>query len=120
MLSKTAERNPRPKAVCQEAAGSFSTGIIAAQATSESRKIVPLNVAGITFQSGARSGIEARIAAHTASPITGARSSQTGNQTLATTFATMAATRMNATMPTRAQSTRTPAGASFMIGEYAF
>src|SRR5258705_5243624 len=115
MLSKTAERNPRPKAVCQEAAGSFSTGIIAAQATSESRKIVPLNVAGITFQSGARSGIEARIAAHTASPITAARSSQTGNQTLATTLPTMAATRMNPTLSPRGQSAGEPAAASLLI-----
>src|SRR5436305_1397284 len=42
MLSKTADTKPRPSAVCQEATGSRSTGIIEAAVTSASRKIVPL------------------------------------------------------------------------------
>jgi hypothetical protein len=37
MLSNTAETNPSPSAVCQEARGSFSTGIIDAQVTSAKR-----------------------------------------------------------------------------------
>ncbi len=119
MLSNTAERKPRPKAVSHDAAGSFSTGIIAAVVTSARRNIVPLKVAGRSVQSGLRNGAEARIATHTAAPITGKTSSTCGNSRLATTLATIATTRMKATMPTRAQSTRTPAGGSFMIGEYA-
>ena len=46
MLSNTEERKPRPSAVCHDAAGSFSTGIIEAHSTSESRKIEPLQRAG--------------------------------------------------------------------------
>ncbi len=71
MLSKTEERKPRPKALCQEAAGSFSTGIIDAQSTSESRKIEPLTASGNTSQSGRRAATEIRIATHTAAPIKG-------------------------------------------------
>ena len=56
MLSNTAEMKPSPKRVCQEAAGSFSTGIIEAQSTSESRKTVPLKAPGSTSSPGARSG----------------------------------------------------------------
>ena len=56
MLSNTAETNPRPSAVCHDATGSFSTGIIEAAVTSASKKIVPLNVSGITAQSGRRNG----------------------------------------------------------------
>src|SRR5215470_17478164 len=44
MLSNTAETKPSPRAVCHDAAGSFSTGIIEAQVTSASRKMVPLKV----------------------------------------------------------------------------
>ena len=71
MLSNTADTKPRPSAVCQDASGSFSTGIIEAQVTSASRKIVPLKVSGMTSQSGRRSGAVTRITTHTARPITG-------------------------------------------------
>ena len=43
---------PRPNAVCHEAAGSRSTGIIDAHSTSESRKMLPLNAPGSCDQSG--------------------------------------------------------------------
>ena len=58
--------DPEASAVCQAAAGSFSTGIIEAQVTSASRKIVPLKVSGITSQSGPprrAAGITAQTAA---------------------------------------------------------
>src|SRR5258708_19036627 len=98
MLSNTAERNPRPKAVSQDAAGSFSTGIIAAVVTRASRKIVPLKVAGRRDQSGLRKGAETRIATHTAAPITGKRSSASGKRRFAPTLATIATTRLKATL----------------------
>ena len=40
--------NPRPRAVCHEATGNVSTGIIEAVVTSARRKIVPLSVARVT------------------------------------------------------------------------
>ena len=70
-MSNTAETKPSPSAVCHEAAGSFSTGIIEAAVTSASRKIVPLKVSGITFQSGARRPAVRRMTAQTAIPRTG-------------------------------------------------
>ena len=94
MLSNTAETKPRPSAVCQDASGSFSTGIIDAEVTSASRKIVPLKVSGMISQSGRRNGAAARITTHTASPITGMASSSAGNFRLAITLARMATTRM--------------------------
>src|ERR1700688_1925960 len=112
MLSNTADRNPRPSVVSHEADGSFSTGIIAAVVTSARRKTVPRKVAGSSGQSGRRAPAVTRIAAHTAAPITGKRSSTSGYLRLATTFATIATTRMKATIATRAQSTRTPGGGS--------
>jgi hypothetical protein len=78
MLSKTAETKPRPSAVCHDAAGSFSTGIIEAQVTNESRKTVPLKVSGSTPQSGCRKGTANRMAAHTAKPMTGHSSNTSG------------------------------------------
>src|SRR6185436_18627759 len=98
MLSNTADTKPRPSAVGQEAAGSFSTGINEAAVTSASRKIVPLKVSGITFQSGARQPAVNRITAQTARPRTGTASSSAGNFKLAMMFAASAATRMAATI----------------------
>ena len=46
MLSNTADTKPRPNAVCHDASGSFSTGIIDAASTSDSRKTLPLNAPG--------------------------------------------------------------------------
>ena len=117
MLSNTADTKPSPSAVCHDASGSCSTGIIDAQVTSASRKIVPLKVSGITSQSGRRSGAVARMTTQTASPITGMTSSSAGNFRLAMTFARIATTRIAATMNTRVQSTCKLRGASFTIGE---
>jgi hypothetical protein len=52
MLSNTAEMKPRDSVLCQEAGGSFSTGINEAQVTNASRKIEPLNASGSSFHSG--------------------------------------------------------------------
>ena len=71
MLSNTAEMKPRPIAVCQDAAGSLSTGIMEAQVTSASRKIVPLVASGNRLQSGLRNGAVTRIASPTATPMKG-------------------------------------------------
>src|SRR4029078_777728 len=100
-----------------DASGNCSTGIIEAQVTSASRKTVPLNVSGITSQSGLRSAAVARIATHTARPITGMASSRAGNLRFATTLARIAASRIVEMMNTRVQSTARPLGASFVIGE---
>ena len=117
MLSNTAETKPSASVLGHEAAGSFSTGIIDAQVTSASRKMDPLNASGSSFHCGWRSGAVARIAIHTAAPITGNASRTCGKRTFATTFATIAATRITATMNTRGQSTRCSMRASLMIGE---
>ena len=98
MLSNTDDRKPRPSAVCQDASGSCSTGISEALVTSASRKIVPLNVSGMIAQSGRRSGAVARITIHTARPITGTTSSIAGNFRFAVTLATIAMTRISATI----------------------
>ena len=100
-----------------DAAGSFSTGIMEAAVTSARRKIVPLNVSGITFQSGIRKKAVSKIAAQTASPSTGSVSSNAGNFRLAVTFAASAAMRMIATMKTLAPSTRKPLCGFFTTGE---
>ena len=88
-----------------------------AQVTSESRKIVPLNVSGITSQSGRRNSAVTRMAAHTASPRSGNASSSAGNLRLAITFAAIAVTSITATMKTRAHSTLNSEGACLTIGE---
>jgi hypothetical protein len=61
MLSNTADTNPRPKAVGHDAEGNVSTGIIEADVTSASRKIVPLNVSRSTAQSSRRNGAVSKI-----------------------------------------------------------
>ena len=104
--------------MCQEASGSFSTGIMVAARTSESRKVEPLSAAGNRLQSGLRSGTVTRSATHTAAPMNGKLSECSGNSRLTITLVTIAATRMSPTMKTRAQSTRVPVGSSFRIGEY--
>src|SRR5262245_29121727 len=116
MLSNTADTKPRPNAVGQDAAGSFSTGIIEAQVTSASRNTEPLNASGSNPHSGLRSGTQTRIATQTAAPITGKWSSSAGNLRFAITLARIAATRIQATMPTRVQSTAMPGAASLVIG----
>src|SRR4029078_4542424 len=98
MLSNTAETKARPSAVGHEAADSFSTGINEAAVTNASRKMGPLKVSGITFQSGARSPVVSRITAQTARPRTGRAWSTAGNLVLAMMFAASAAIRMAATM----------------------
>ena len=79
---------------------------------------MPLNVSGMIFQSGRRSGAVARMTIQTASPITGTTSSTAGNFRLAVTLAGIAMTRIAATMPTKVQSMCRPRGASFTIGEW--
>src|SRR5262245_60437881 len=117
MLSNTAETNPRPSAVGQDATGNFSTGIIDAAVTSASRKIVPLNVSGSTPQSGRRNGVVANSTTHTDSPSTGTRPSNSGKCRLVTTFTTRATSSIAATMNTRVQSMTTPCRACLTIGE---
>src|SRR5262245_66595339 len=86
MLSNTADTKPRPSAVGHDAAGSSSTGIIEADVTRASRKIVPLKVSGSTFQSGRRNEAVANRTAHTDKPRTGTRPSSSGKCRLVTTF----------------------------------
>src|SRR5262245_18977699 len=103
MLSKTADTKPKPRAVGHPAAGSLSTGIIEAHVTSAKRKIVPLNVSGITSQSGLLTRAVTRITVQTASPMTATTSSTAGNFRFATTFATSATKRIVTTIDTRTQ-----------------
>ena len=102
MLSKTAETKPSPKAVCHEAAGSFSTGIIEAHRIKESRKMLPLNAPGSSFQSGCRHSAVTRMAAQTAAPMNGKLSECSANLTLINTFIAIAAARMITTIVTLA------------------
>ncbi len=118
MLSNTAEMKPRPKAECQEAGGSVSTGIIEAQLTRDSRKIEPLVASGNNSQSGRRSGTLSRSAIHTVAPMNGKRSEISLYSTLTITLVTMAQTRISATMPTRGQSMRMWLCSCLMMGEY--
>src|ERR1700674_3591823 len=113
MLSNTADTNPRPSAVVHDADGSFSTGISDAHTMSESRKTLPLAAAGRSDQAGRRHSAAMKIATHTPAPMNGKRSDHWLNLTLTT----IAVTRMNATIATRGQSTRTPAAVSRVIGE---
>ncbi len=117
MLSNTAETKPRPSAVCQDAAGSFSTGISEAHTISERRNTLPLNAPGSSDHAGLRHSAAMEIAAHTPAPMNGKRSEYALNFTLTTTLTTIAASRMDATIATRGQSTRTPAAAPCVIGE---
>src|SRR5262245_45675741 len=117
MLSNTADRNPSPREVCQDAAGSFSTGIIEAQVIRASRNTLPLNASGSSDHSGLRAGTQARIAIQTAAPMKGKLSERCGNFMLTVTLAAIAAARIAATMPTRTQSTCMLAAASLTTGE---
>src|SRR3989442_2145284 len=117
MLSNTAETKPRPSAVCHDAAGSFSTGIGEAQVISKRRNALPLNAPGSSDHAGLRHSAAMRIAAHTAAPMNGKRSEYALNFTLTITLTMIAASRMDATIATRGQSTRAPAAAPCVIGE---
>jgi hypothetical protein len=76
MLSKTDDKKPSPKAVCQDAIGNFSTGIIEAHNTRESKKMEPFSASGTTSQSGRRTATVKRIATQTAMPMKGKRSAR--------------------------------------------
>ena len=117
MLSNTAETKPSPSAVCQEAAGSFSTGISEAQRISESRKMLPLNAPGSTDHCGLRQSAVMASATHTPAPMNGKRSESSAYFTFTSTFTAIAVTRMTATISTRGQSTCSPAAASLVMGE---
>ena len=105
------------EAVCQEADGSSSTGIIEAQVTSDSRKIVPWNVSGMIFPVGSPQRRGREDHAHTASPITGTMSSTPETSRLAITLARMAdQDRRHDQQPASIRSAGR-AGASFLIGE---
>ena len=56
---------------CQDARGSFSTGIIEAHITSDRGNKLLWNTSGTSFHPGLRSGAQARITTHTATPIAG-------------------------------------------------
>ena len=74
------KRKPRPSAVCHDAAGSFSTGIIDAAVTSARRKAVPLNVSGMHLPTRLLQTESSRTAtAQTASPRTGTAPISAGN-----------------------------------------
>ena len=117
MLSNTADTKPRPSAVCHDAAGSFSTGISEAQTISDSRKMLPLSAPGSSDHCGLRHSAVTASATQTPVPMNGKRSDNSLYLTLTRTFTTIAVARMMATIATRAQSTRTPAGGSAAIGE---
>src|SRR5436190_20470805 len=117
MLSKTGDTNPRLIATGHDAAGSLCTGIIDAASTSESRKMLPLSAFGNSSHAGRRSGTQINNATQTAAPMKGKRSEISMYWALTTTGTTIAATRINATMNTRAQSTTMPTGGSRVIGE---
>src|SRR2546426_4943112 len=117
MLSNTAETKPRPSAVCHDAAGNFSTGISEAHTMSESRNTLPLNAPGSSDHAGRRHSAAMKITTHTAAPMNGKLSEKSLNFTLMTTLTAIAASRMDATIATRGQSTRTPAAAALAIGE---
>src|SRR5262245_43734322 len=65
MLSKTAETNPSPNAVCQDASGRDFTGIRDAHHTRERRKTAPLAAPGSSPHAGLRKREPTRIATHT-------------------------------------------------------
>jgi len=78
MLSKTDDRKPNPSAVIADAAGSFSTGIMVAESTRQSRKSEPLNASGNKLQFGRRTGAVASSATQTAAPMNGRLSACSG------------------------------------------
>ena len=78
MLSNTADTKPRPSAVCHDASGRCSTGIIEAIVTRDNKNIAPLKASGSNDHSGLRTGADTRIATHTAAPSTGNWSSTAG------------------------------------------
>ena len=116
MLSNTALKKPRPKALGHDAAGKCCTGIMDAHITKESKKVLPLSASGSRLQAGARHGVVSRIATHTAMPMTGKLSNTAGWRRLKYTLAPTALSRMMATMQRRAQWMWAPLGASFMMG----
>src|SRR5690554_6473037 len=93
ILSKTADTQPRPKAVCHDAAGNVSTGISDAHVTRVNKNSVPFTDAGTTFQSVETKSAETTIAIQT--PAAGKSSS---------TFVTTAPTRISATTTSLRQS----------------
>ena len=118
MLSNTADTKPSPSAVCHEAGGSLSTGIMDAHRIRESRKTLPLKAPANRLHSGRRQSAATRMAAHTPTPMNGKASDKWRKCKLTATFTPIAMSRMEATTTTRGQSTVIPAGASFVIGEY--
>src|SRR6266540_1290620 len=118
MLSNTAERKPKPSVVLEDAKGNFSTGIIEAINTSESRKIEPRKALGSTSQSGRRIPAEPTIATHTATPINGKWSPCPVNFTFTITLVARASPRIRPTMPIRIQSTPGYSWTSPKMGEY--
>src|SRR5207247_8627323 len=99
MLSKTADTNPRPRAVFQDATGNASTGIIEAVNTRDSKKKEPRYAGGITCQSGARNIIHTRIADHTATPIQAKRSTYPAKLIQPAPFATRHTARLSTRYP---------------------
>ncbi len=106
-----------PKADGHEAAGSLSTGIIDAHSTSASRKIDPRSADGTSDHSEARTGVVARIAAHTAAPRNGKASAAVLKRVLTSTLTTIADARIATTIAALVQSMWTSRRGSFWIGE---
>jgi hypothetical protein len=66
MLSNTADTKPRPSAVCHEATGSFSTGIIEAHTHQREQEDAALERTGQQAPGRVRTGAVTRMATHTA------------------------------------------------------
>src|SRR5687767_595778 len=116
MLSNIDDTNPRPSADSHDGAGNVSTGISDADSTSANKNALPFVASRRSPQAGRRSGAETRIANHTAAPITGKCSSTAGYSRLANRFALTVTTRINATTPTRVQSTEIALESPLTIG----
>ena len=112
------EMKPSPNAVCHDATGSFSTGIMLAQSTSESRKMDPLNDSGTSDQCGLRSHAVPSRATQTAKPRNGARFEISWKFVFITTFTVTASPSTQSTTKTRAQSTFVPLSGSAWMGAY--
>ncbi len=118
MLSKTADRKPSPNAVCR---GRRERRL---RPASWSRRgparagHAPLNPRAGGAPVGLADRRALRSASQTATPMNGKLSACSVYLTLMKMLVAIADTRMKATIPTRAQSIRTPGEASLRIGEY--
>ena len=80
-------------------------------------QIAPRSAPGRSFQTGRRSQAVRTMAPQTATPRNGKELDTSPKRVLTTTLTAIAASRMKATMKTRAQSTRASLRSSLAIGE---